>query len=291
MLIKILFITLPDNYYKQRNNTTKNMKLTIIGSGNMGGAMAAGLAQGSIFQASDITCTDQFDALLEKMRAINPDFNLTHDNLAATKDADIIVIAVKPWRVESVIEEIKPVLDFKRQMVISVAGGVTLNELKGYFTKDSMQKQQFCPVIFRVIPNIAIEVKSSMTFVSAYNASQEQIDLVMSIYNELGYALFIEERLMAAGTSLASSGIAFALRYVRAAVEGGIELGFYPREAQDIVINTIRGAITLLSENKSNPESEIDKVTTPGGTTIRGLNEMELSGFTSAVIRGLKASR
>ena len=276
MLIKILFITLPDNYYKQRNNTTKNMKLTIIGSGNMGGAMAAGLAQGSIFQASDITCTDQFDALLEKMRAINPDFNLTHDNLAATKDADIIVIAVKPWRVE---------------MVISVAGGVTLNELKGYFTKDSMQKQQFCPVIFRVIPNIAIEVKSSMTFVSAYNASQEQIDLVMSIYNELGHALFIEERLMAAGTSLASSGIAFALRYVRAAVEGGIELGFYPREAQDIVINTIRGAITLLSENKSNPESEIDKVTTPGGTTIRGLNEMELSGFTSAVIRGLKASR
>ena len=154
-----------------------------------------------------------------------------------------------------------------------------------------MQKQQFCPVIFRVIPNIAIEVKSSMTFVSAYNASQEQIDLVMSIYNELGHALFIEERLMAAGTSLASSGIAFALRYVRAAVEGGIELGFYPREAQDIVINTIRGAITLLSENKSNPESEIDKVTTPGGTTIRGLNEMELSGFTSAVIRGLKASR
>lgn len=137
-------------------------------------------------------------------------------------------------------EEIKPVLDFKRQMVISVAGGVTLNELKGYFTKDSMQKQQFCPVIFRIIPNIAIEVKSSMTFVSAYNASQEQIDLVMSIYNELGHALFIEERLMAAGTSLASSGIAFALRYVRAAVEGGIELGFYPREAQDIVINTIR---------------------------------------------------
>ena len=143
MLIKILFITLPDNYYKQRNNTTKNMKLTIIGSGNMGGAMAAGLAQGSIFQASDITCTDQFDALLEKMRAINPDFNLTHDNLAATKDADIIVIAVKPWRVESVIEEIKPVLDFKRQMVISVAGGVTLNELKATSLKIQCKNNSF----------------------------------------------------------------------------------------------------------------------------------------------------
>lgn len=287
-----LFISLLNiNYYKQLNNTTKIMKLTVIGSGNMGGALAAGLAQGSIFQASDITCTDQFDASLEKIRAINPDFNLTHDNIEAAKDADIIIIAVKPWRVESVIEKIKPVLDIKKQIVISIAGGVSLDELKGYFSKDSMQKQQFCPVIFRVIPNIAIEVKCSMTFISAYNASQEQIDLVTSIFNEVGHALFVEERLMTAGTSLASSGIAFALRYVRAAIEGGVELGFYPREAQDIVINTVKGAITLLAEHNSNPELEIDKVTTPGGTTIRGLNEMELSGFTSSVIRGLKASR
>ena len=137
------------------------------------------------------------------------------------------------------------------------------------------------------MPNTAIEVLSSMTFVSAHNATPEQSDLIINIFNELGNAMLVEERLMGAGTALASSGIAFALRYIRAA----IELGFYPKQAQEIVVHTVKGATDLLLENKSNPEMEIDKVTTPGGITIKGLNEMELSGFTSSVIRGLKASK
>ena len=103
--------------------------------------------------------------------------------------------------------------------------------------------------------------------------------------------MLVEERLMGAGTALASSGIAFALRYIRAAIEGGVELGFYPKQAQEIVVHTVKGATDLLLENKSNPEMEIDKVTTPGGITIKGLNEMEMSGFTSSVIKGLKASK
>lgn len=119
------------------------------------------------------------------------------------------------------------------------------------------------------MPNTAIEVKSSLTFISACNASEDQINLVLSIFNELGKAILIEERLMEAGTALASSGIAFALRYIRAAIEGGVELGFYPKQAQEIVVHTVKGAIDLLLENQSNPEAEIDKVTTPGGITIK----------------------
>ncbi len=267
------------------------MKITIIGSGNMGGAIAKGLSQGSIFQANDITCTAQTDETLEKMRNINEAFNLTHDNINAVREADIVIIAVKPWRVQSIIEEVRPALQFDKQIIVSIAAGVTFEQLNGFLTKTATSKAHVNPVIFRVMPNTAIEVKSSMTFISAYNASQEQIDLVLSIFNELGNAILIEERLMEAGTALASSGIAFALRYIRAAIEGGVELGFYPKQAQEIVVHTVKGAIDLLLENKSNPEAEIDKVTTPGGITIKGLNEMELSGFTSAVIRGLKASR
>lgn len=267
------------------------MKITIIGSGNMGGAIAKGLSQGSIFQANDITCTAQTDETLEKMRHINEAFNLTHDNINAVREADIVVIAVKPWRVQSIIEEIRPALQFDKQIIVSIAAGVTFEQLNGFLTKTTTSKAHVNPVIFRVMPNTAIEVKSSMTFISAYNASQEQIDLLISIFNELGNAILIEERLMEAGTALASSGIAFALRYIRAAIEGGVELGFYPKQAQEIVVHTVKGTIDLLLENKSNPEAEIDKVTTPGGITIKGLNEMELSGFTSAVIRGLKASR
>lgn len=267
------------------------MKITIIGSGNMGGAIAKGLSQGSIFQASDITCTAQTDETLEKMRNINEDFNLTHDNITAVRESDLVIIAVKPWRVQSVIEEIRPVLQFDKQIIISIAAGVTFEQLNSHLKKSIASKVQVNPVIFRVMPNTAIEVKSSLTFISACNASEDQINLVLSIFNELGKAILIEERLMEAGTALASSGIAFALRYIRAAIEGGVELGFYPKQAQEIVVHTVKGAIDLLLENQSNPEAEIDKVTTPGGITIKGLNEMELYGFTSAVIRGLKASR
>ena len=267
------------------------MRISIIGSGNIGGAIARGLAKGTMFKASDITCTAQSDETLEKMRKIDPDFILTHDNVEAARNADIIIIAVKPWRVEMIIDEIKSVLDFEKQIIVSVAAGVTFDLLNTYLTKNTDFDCLATPTIFRIIPNTAIEVMSSMTFVSARNASKEQTDLIIHIFNELGNAMLVEERLMGAGTALASSGIAFALRYIRTAIEGGVELGFYPKQAQEIVVHTVKGAVDLLLENKSNPEMEIDKVTTPGGITIKGLNEMELSGFTSSVIRGLKASK
>ena len=267
------------------------MRISIIGSGNIGGAIARGLAKGTMFKASDITCTAQSDETLEKMRKIDPDFILTHDNVEAARNADIIIIAVKPWRVEMIIDEIKSVLDFEKQMIVSVAAGVTFDLLNTYLTKNTDFDCLATPTIFRIMPNTAIEVMSSMTFVSARNASKEQTDLIIHIFNELGNAMLVEERLMGAGTALASSGIAFALRYIHAAIEGGVELGFYPKQAQEIVVHTVKGAVDLLLENKSNPEMEIDKVTTPGGITIKGLNEMELSGFTSSVIRGLKASK
>ncbi|MDR1129410.1 MAG: pyrroline-5-carboxylate reductase [Prevotellaceae bacterium] len=262
------------------------MKITIIGTGNIGSAIALGLAKGSMFVAPDITCTDMSEQALDNVRKPGCDFVLSMNNIEAVKDADIIILAVKPWKVESVVNEIKTAIDYEKQIVVSIAAGVTFKDLALYFAKDD----DILPAIFRVIPNTAIAVCSSMTFISAYRASDEQSALVSRIFRELGNVMLVEERLMAAGTSLASSGIAFALRYIRAAIEGGVELGFYPQEAQSIVVNTVKGAIDLLIENKSNPEAEIDKVTTPGGITIRGLNEMEVSGFTASVIRGLKAS-
>lgn len=268
------------------------MKIAIIGAGSIGGAIARGLSKGSIFTPADITCTTRTEESLSKIKGImNPDCTLTHNNVDAVKDANIIIIAVKPWRVEEIIDEIKPVLDFDKQIIVSVAAGITFDLLNTYLTKNMDYDCMVSPTIFRLMPNTAIAVLHSMTFVSAKNATNEQIKLILDIFNELGNTMLIEERLMEAGTALASSGIAFAMRYIRASIEGGVELGFYPREAQEIVVHTVKGAVELLLENKSNPEAEIDKVTTPGGITIKGLNEMELSGFTSSVIRGLKASK
>ena len=114
---------------------------------------------------------------------------------------------------------------------------------------------------------------------------------ILHIFQELGDAMLVEERLMGAGMALASCGIAYAMRYIRAATEGGVELGMYARDAQRIVQQTLRGAVELLEATGGHPEEEIDKVTTPGGITIRGLNAMEQNGFSNSVIQGLKASK
>ncbi|MDR2763662.1 MAG: pyrroline-5-carboxylate reductase [Tannerella sp.] len=262
------------------------MKITIIGAGNMGGAIACGLAKGSRVNPCDITCSDRSSAALEKVSGKHPAIRTTSDNREAVREADMVVIAVKPWLTGDVLHEIKPGLDYRRQIVVSIVAGVTFEQLTSFLDRE----QEEPPALFRLIPNTAVSVQNSMTFISAQGASQEQIDAVVSIFNELGATMLVEERLMAAGTALASCGIAYAFRYIRAAMEGGVELGFYPEQAKDIVLQTLKGAVALLQASGAHPEAEIDKVSTPGGITIKGLNEMEQAGFTSAVVRGLKAS-
>ena len=129
-----------------------------------------------------------------------------------------------------------------------------------------------------------------MTLIASHHASKEQEQLLLDIFNELGAAMLVDEGLIAAGTSLASCGIAYALRYIRAAMEGGVELGFRADDAKRIVMQTMRGAADILAANGTHPEAEIDRVTTPGGLTIKGLNAMEAAGFTNSVIEGLRAS-
>jgi pyrroline-5-carboxylate reductase len=262
------------------------MKITIIGAGNMGGAIACGLAKSSAANACEITCSDRSKEALEKVSRANPSIRTVSDNKKAVQDADIVLIAVKPWLTGEVVNEIKAGLDYRRQTVISIVAGVTFAQLTHFLEKEGEEP----PVLFRLIPNTAVSVQGSMTFIAAQGASPQQTEAVALMFNALGATLTVDERLMGAGTALASCGIAYAFRYIRAATEGGVELGFYPEQAKDIVLQTLKGAVALLEANGSHPEAEIDRVSTPGGITIRGLNEMEQAGFTSAVIRGLKAS-
>lgn len=252
----------------------------------MGGAMAKGLVNSSLITASDLTCTAVTDATLNKIKHINDDIHTTKDNREAVKDADIIILAVKPWLIERIVCEIKDNIDYEKQIIVSVAAGLSSEVLNKFLKKENRQ----LPVLFRVIPNTAIEVGSSVTFLSEHNgASKEQTDLLMKIFNTMGQTFLVDENKMEAGMAAASCGIAFALRYIRASVEGAVELGLAPQVAKEIVANTVKGAADLLLVNNSHPEVEIDKVTTPGGLTIKGLNEMEKNGFTTAVVEGLKA--
>ena len=261
------------------------MKLAIIGTGNMGGAIARGLISAGTWRAGDLICTAKTDASLARIQATLPGVQATRDNRQAASEADIILLAVKPWLMAKVIEEIRPALDFRRHIIISVAAGISLSEMEQLLAVPK------CPALFRAMPNTAVAVQDGVTFICQQNATEEQTALVNSLFAALGYTVVTDEQHLGAGTALASCGIAFAMRYMRAAMEGGVELGFRPEEAARIVEHTVHGAASLLLQSGMHPEVAIDQVTTAGGITIKGLNAMERSGFTAAVIDGLKASR
>jgi pyrroline-5-carboxylate reductase len=261
---------------------TTNIQIAIIGAGNMGGAIARGLAKGKLIQSKNIRVSDVSQGNLDIIKAFAPEIVLSNSNREAIKNADIIILAVKPWLVEIISEEIENLIDYNKQIIVSIAAGVDFSQLASLFSTDA--------TLFRVIPNTAIEVLQSVSTISSFNASKEQEELIVSLFGELGKAFLVPESQLNAFMSLSSCGIAYAFRYIRAAMEGGVEMGIYPNVAKDVIIQTLRGAIDLLEANGTHPEVEVDKVTTPGGITIKGLNEMEAHGFTTAVIRGLKAS-
>ena len=255
------------------------MKIGIIGAGNMGGATAWGLIRYTSLSKEDLIISDPNEETLRKFR--DEGIDATTNNCHVARGADIVAVFVKPWLVERVLKEIKDDMNFDRQMLIIVAAGI-----KGEQVEEWLECK---PTFFSVIPNIAIEQGSSMTFIVPFNASASQTEKVRDIFDGLGETFIVEERLLPAATTLASCGLAYAMRYIRAAVEGGVEMGFYPKDAQKIVLQTVKGAVDLLQVTREHPEAAIDKVTTPGGVTIRGLNAMEEAGFTNAVIKGLKA--
>jgi pyrroline-5-carboxylate reductase len=265
------------------------MNITIIGGGNMGSAIARGLVENAIFKAENVSVSDINQSVLDVLKEDIPGLNTELDSYGSIPEADIILLAVKPWLVDTVIDCIKFKMDYDRQIVVSIAAGVDIATLSKFFAKHRNDIQ--IPVIFRLIPNTAIAVGKSVNLIATENASGEQTELLLRIFNGLGTAILLDETKMAAGTALTSCGIAYLFRYVRAAVLAGVEMGFYPKEAQNMVVETMLGAAELLKATGGSPETEIDKVTTPGGITIKGLNELEANGFSNAVIKGIKAGR
>jgi len=240
------------------------MKIAIIGAGNMGGALVKGWTKAGM--AADITASAHTQQTLDRLVEACPGIKVTLDNRKAVEGADVIVLAVKPWLVQQVISEITP--ELKDKLVISVAAGIRDERIDVY-----------------VMPNIAAEFGESMTFVE----EAEQAEKAAKLFERVGLCKVVPQRLMGAGMMMAGCGIAYVMRFLRAMTEGGVEMGFYPDEAKQIAMQTMQGAVTLLRETGLHPEAAIDKVTTPGGITIKGLNELDHAAFNSAVIRCLKA--
>lgn len=255
-------------------------KICIIGGGNLGQAIAEGLVSGDFISAGNITITRRNLAQLEVLKTKG--VNVSADNSAAIKDADWIILAVKPFQVADILKEIGKEINVRRQGLISVITGVSLDDLAA-MTGNEL-------TIFRAMPNTAIAIKESITCLSSNSDNKEHRDFVQDLFNQLGKSIYIEEQLMDAATVLGACGTAYAMRYMRANIQGGIEIGFDAQTAALIAAQTVKGAAELLLSRNTHPEQEIDKVTTPKGCTIAGLNEMEHQGFSSSLIKGIATS-
>ena len=254
------------------------MKIAIIGAGNMGGSIARGLANGKLIPTTDITVSDLSKSKLDELKSDFPAINVTNSNIDAAGNADIVILAVKPWLVDDVLNEI----DLRpKQILISIAAGVKFEQLAKQVIEPGMP-------MFRVIPNTAISELQSMNLIAIRNVSDEQLKFVLDMFSEMGVSMIIPEEKLSAGTALASCGIAFVFKYIQAAMQAGIEMGFRPDEAMKMVAQSVKGASELILNNNTHPSIEFDKVTTPGGVTIKGVNKLKHAGFTSSVIKAMK---
>ena len=257
----------------------KQLKIAVLGVGNLGMALVHGLLESGV-KPENIFATRRDLSKLDSLKVLG--VKVGSDNQKAISGVDCIILAVKPFNYDIVLNEIADVADGTTQVLISVITGVSMDSIGSRLPAGM-------PVL-RAMPNTAADVKESVTCICHNGAKPEQIEMATSIFNALGSTLIIKEELMNSATVLGACGIAYVMRFIRAMVQGGIEIGFDAETASAIVQHTVKGAASLLLERKSHPESEIDKVTTPKGCTIAGLNEMEHNGFSSALIKGLKAS-
>lgn len=255
-------------------------RIAIIGGGNLGASIADGLIQSEFSRPVELTITRR--NLSPLSRFAERGCMVHSDNKKAVRDSEVIILAVKPYNYEAIIKEIKPLLNPKKHQVVSVITGVWIEQLQKAIGK---------PVpLIRAMPNTAIAIQQSMTCLAHAGASNAQLTYIQQLFDQLGKTTIIDEKLMDAATVLGACGTAYAMRYIRANIQGGIEIGFDAITASLIAAQTVKGAAELLLQKNTHPEHEIDKVTTPKGCTIAGLNEMEHQGFSSSLIRGITVS-
>ena len=252
----------------------------ILGAGNIGAAIARGLVAAAIAQAGQITLTRRKPESLAALKSEG--FDVTTDNIKAVRGSDLIFLAVTPQQLNALLAEISPSVESLRHTVVSIVSGATIAQIRKHLGNDV--------VVIRAMPNTAIAIRQSMTCLSTDGDDREALSLVARMFDALGRTLVVDEGLMIPATALCACGIAFFLRAIRAASQGGIEIGFHAGDALLMAAQTALGAASLLVEGGNHPEGEVDRVTTPQGCTITGLNQMEHHGFSSALIKGIVTS-
>ncbi|MEN8007214.1 MAG: pyrroline-5-carboxylate reductase [Candidatus Krumholzibacteriota bacterium] len=254
--------------------------LTVLGAGNIGTAIARGLVKAGLLDAGHITLTRRHADRLTELASEG--FATTVDNKVAVAASDLVVVAVEPGQLDELLVAAGQAFEPGRHTLVSVVSGASVADIQRHLKQGV--------AVVRAMPNTAIAVGESMTCLAATPDGANGLALAESVFQAVGTTLVIDEEQMSSATALCACGTAFFLRAIRAASQGGIEIGFHSNDALAMAAQTAKGAAALLLARRLHPEREIDRVTTPRGATISGLNEMEHQGFSSAMIKGITTS-
>lgn len=260
----------------------KEKNIGIIGTGNMGEALIRGLLHSRSSVPENIIC---YDTDKEKLKFIQGEYAVAakKNNREVARAAEIVIYAVKPQIMASVLKETASCLDMSK-LIISIAAGVPLAAIEACLNKDLR--------LIRAMPNIAASVKEGATAIAAgKHARKTDIRLATSIFNSVGKSVFIEENiLMDAITGLSGSGPSYIFIIVDALADAGVKMGLSRRDAILLATQTVLGAAKLLIETQEHPGRLKDRVTSPGGTAIAGLHTLEKGGLRTTLINAVEAA-
>ena len=256
-------------------------KLAFIGAGNMGTALLNGVLNNEL-ASPDQVCASDVDA--DKLSPLAKQWGIQtfEDNLKAVDFADTVVLAVKPQVLRSVLSAIKPRLR-TAQLLVSVVAGI-----RSEIIQDLIGKK--LPIV-RVMPNTPALIGAGASGVCAGAfAREEHMDFVRSMLGSIGTVVSVSEELIDAVTGVSGSGPAYVFMFIEALIDGGVQMGLPRDAARELAVQTVLGAAKLVQASGKHPGQLKDQVTTPAGTTIQALYELEKAGLRPAVMSAVRAA-
>ena len=272
-----------DSRLPTSNNPRMSAKLTIgfLGAGKMASALAKGLVQAKLVNADQIIASDPIDAARSAF-AKEVGAKATASNLEAIQSAQVLVLAVKPDQVDGVLKEIRGLVTGKH-LLCSIAAGVTLARLESGLGNGAR--------VIRVMPNTPALVGASATaYALGTNATVEDGRLAQKMFSAVGVAFQLKESLLDAVTGLSGSGPAYVYLIIEALSDGGVAAGLPRDVATKLAAQTVFGSAKMALETGQHPGALKDMVTSPGGTTIEGIHELEKAGVRGALMNAVRAA-
>jgi pyrroline-5-carboxylate reductase len=259
--------------------SVKGKRVGFVGGGNMGEALIRGLLGSHRVPAEHIAATDVRG---ERTEQLARQFGITAhaDNVRLVREADVVILAVKPQIMSAVVAEIAPAVTGKH-LLISIAAGVATSTIRTALGKDAR--------IIRVMPNTpALVLRGAAAIARGKGLAPDDLATAEEIFGAVGRAVVLEEDLMDAVTGLSGSGPAYVAIVIEALADGGVRVGLDRATALTLATQTVLGAAQLLADTGMHPALLKDMVSSPGGTTIAGITALEEGGLRTTLIQAVE---